>query len=84
MKLYHDHVLHQCAKWIKSGRKIMKSISIIKMRNSESLNVMRNRKKVKGMYQYTQCSTGMVATNSRTQDEKFVTLNIHDIIKNKL
>lgn len=82
MKLYHDHALHQCAKWIKSGRKIMKSISVIKRRNSESLNVMRSRKKVKGVY--TQCSTGMVATNSRTQDKKFVTLNIHDVIKNKL
>lgn len=50
MKLYHDHALHQCAKWIKSGRKIMKSISITKMRNSESLNVMRSRKKSEGIY----------------------------------
>lgn len=33
---------------------------------------------------YTPCSMEMVVTNSRAQDEKFVSLNIHDIIKNKL
>ncbi len=33
---------------------------------------------------HTQHSSGMVVTNSRTQDEKFIVLNIHDIIKNKL
>lgn len=52
------------------------------MRSGESVNVTSSRKQVKGMY--TGCSVGMVVTNSRTQDKKFVTFNTQDIIKNKL